>query len=329
MQKYTQLSQELRYQIYSFNKAGWTQCSIAKEIGVHQATISRELSRNKGKKEYSPKQAHKKSIKRKQQKRVFVKITESLKDRIVKYIRKKWSPDQISNYLKKKNIFISHESIYQLIIKDKKSGGKLYTHLRCQKKRKKRYGSIDRRGSIKNRVSIDFRPTIVDKRNRFGDWEADLIVGQGQKGYCVTLVERKTRFTIISTVSSKKAAEVRDVIIKQLLPYKESLKTITFDNGKEFALHEDIAKTLNIQCFFAHPYHSWERGTNENTNGLIRQYFKKNMSLDNLTQKDTQYVMNQLNYRPRKVIGFCFPIDLFWRHVVQCWKDNLNYALAI
>lgn len=329
MRKYTQLSQELRYQIYSFNKVDWTQCAIAEEIGVDQSTVSRELNRNNGKKGYRPKQAHEKAIVRKKNKRTYEKLISALKERVIKLIRKDWSPVQISNYLKKKGIFISHESIYKLIEVDKKNGGKLYKHLRCQKKRKKRYGSKDRRGSIKNRVSIEFRPAIVDLRVRFGDWEADLIVGKEQKGYCLTLVERITRFVIIRHLSTKKAIEVKNAIIAALSPYKGTLETITFDNGKEFALHEEIAKILNVECYFARPYHSWERGTNKNTNGLIRQYFKKKMRLDSLTQKDTQYVMNQLNYRPRKVIEFQFPIDLFWRYVVQCWNSSSNYALTI
>lgn len=223
------------------------------------------------------------------------------------------SPEQISGWLKLcRGISISHEWIYQYIYQDKRNGGCLHEHLRCQKKRRKRYGSYNRGGQIINRVSIDERPAIVDTRSRIGDWELDTIVGKAHKQAVVTLTERKTRFSLIRKVRFRTAENVANAIIELLWPIKEWVKTLTADNGKEFAFHDLIAISLSAKFYFAHPYSSWERGLNENTNGLIRQYIPKKTDFKTITQKKIDAIMEKLNNRPRKCLGFMTPNQIFF-----------------
>jgi IS30 family transposase len=307
---YTQLTQVQRYQIYALLKMGHTQTQMAACLEVHKSTISRELRRNRGKKGYRPKQAQQKAQERR------AKNSREIKKgtwRIVKEkLRLEWSPEQISGWLKRfVGIEISHESIYQYIYADKRAGGALYKHLRCQKKRRKRLGGQDRRGKITDQVSIEERPEIVDQRSRLGDWEVDLIFGKGRQGAVVTLTERKSRFTLIRKAASKSADLVAQTVV-DLLQWVQHAETITADNGKEFAKHKTISKELDLAFFFAHPYASWERGTNENTNGLIRQYLPKQRDLSNLTPEEECFVMDRLNLRPRKCLDFLSPFEVFF-----------------
>jgi len=266
---YTQLTQEQRYQISALLKTEHTQTKIATVIGVHKSTISRELRRNRGMRGYRPKQAHRFALKRRK-KSITRRITVETWSRIDDKLQQDWSPEQVSGWLKKNtDTEVSHEWIYQHIYKDKRSGGDLYKHLRCQKKRRKRTGDYDRRGKIPNQVSIEDRPEIVEQRERIGDWEGDTIIGAGRQGAIVTLVERKSRFTLLKQVANRTAAVVEDAILDLLKSYPAATHTITLDNGKEFANHQSIAQKLQSKVYFAHPYASWERGTNENTNGLI------------------------------------------------------------
>jgi IS30 family transposase len=224
-----------------------------------------------------------------------------------------WGSEQISGYGKRHNLFsISHERIYQYILADKISGGNLYLHLRYGKKKyRKRYGSTKRVSPIKNRVMIDARPNIVDTKERFGDWEIDTIIGkQGQKAI-VTLVERKSKKALIGIVGTKHGNFVTAQTIKLLLPIKSFVFTITADNGTEFSQHEIIAKKLGANIYFAHPYHSWERGLNENTNGLIRQYIPKGKDFSELIDKEIIYIQEQLNNRPRKSLNYATPNEVF------------------
>ena len=228
----------------------------------------------------------------------------------------RWSPEQISGYLKVNKLpGISHESLYQRIYADKRAGGTLHTALRCQKARKKRHGSRERRGTIPNQVSIELRPAIVDQRKRYGDWEGDLVIGAGQQQALVTLNERKSRYTLIGKVDRKTAQSVSDTMIALLMPFADCVHTLTTDNGKEFAQHERIAHSIDAQFFFAHPYCSWERGANENMNGLIRQFFPKKMAFDTITARDVAFVMNSLNHRPRKCLNFKTPHEVFMKQL--------------
>lgn len=313
MSVYTQLTRDQRYQIYAFLKAGFSQMAIAKEIGVHKSTVSRELSRNHGKRGYRPKQAHRLAANRRMVARKHVKLTPRLIALIESLIKQELSPEQVSGFLKRASRFtISHEAIYQHILKDKAHGGKLYQHLRhANKKRKKRYGSYDRRGQIVDRVSIDERPAIVDAKKRFGDWEIDTVIGKNHKGALITIVERKSKYTLIKRLAKKTADLVAKATVDLLSPFSKRVLTITSDNGKEFSQHNVIAKELKSNFFFAHPYHSWERGLNENTNGLIRQYFPKSTNFQLVTDEQIQTVMDRLNNRPRKTLGFKSPNEVF------------------
>jgi len=310
MNSYKQLAYEQRYQIYFMLKIGISQTDIAKEIGVHRSTVSREMRRNQGRRGYRPKQAHRFALSRRNKTKSY--ITPETWDWIDQLIREDWSPEQISGWLKRSgDIQISHEWIYQHIYEDKRKNGDLYRHLRCQKKRRKRYGSYDRRGKLSNRVSIERRPAEVESRQRLGDWEVDTMIGKRHKQAIVTLVERKSRLVLLRKVEQRTAEAVEDAITQLLEPWTHDVHTITADNGKEFANHEQIAEKLNANFYFAHPNAAWERGSNENAVGLVRQYFPKKQSFDPITNDDTELVMDLLNNRPRKCLDFKSPIEVF------------------
>ncbi len=262
---YTQLTQEQRYAIYSLMKERFSKSSISDVIGVHRSAVYRELARNTGQRGYRYKQAQRLTEKRRLNSQLPVRFTEAVQEIVVFYLEQEWSPEQISCFLKnRKNIHISHERIYQFIWSDKHSGGTLYKHLRhSQKKRRKRYNSKGNRGQIKGRVTIKERPEIVERKERIGDWESDTVIGKNHKGALVTVVERRTKFTLIKYVPRKTAEYVSKALIEMLTPFKDRVFTITNDNGKEFALHSEIAKKLEADVYFANPYHSWERGLNE------------------------------------------------------------------
>lgn len=312
MKHYKQLAREQRYGIYSLLKTGHSQTRIAKVIGVHKSTISRELNRNRGGRGYRYKQAHRLATARHQNKS-SPRIDAGTWTFIESLIRKDWSPEQISGWMKQEMRFsVSHERIYQYILQDKYSGGNLYLHLRCKKKKKKRYGSNDRRGQIRDRISIDQRPAIVEARSRLGDWEVDTIIGKRHKQAIVSLTERKSRLSLIHKVQRKTKEHVVVAINHLLEPIKEHVTTLTSDNGKEFAEHKILARQLEAEFYFAHPYASWERGTNENTNGLIRQYFPKKRDFTTITEEEINLAMNRLNNRPRKCLGFKTPNQVFF-----------------
>ena len=309
---YTQLTQEERYQIHALMKAGHNRTDIARVLGRHKSTISREIRRNRGLRGYRPKQAQRLSGERHQAKSK-TRIATTHWDMVKHLLREDWSPEQISLWMSSvKGIQISHEWIYQYILQNKTIGGDLHCHLRCQKQRRKRYGSYSRRGQLKYRVSIDQRPAIVETRSRLGDWELDTIIGKGHKQAIVSLTERKSRLTLIHKVERKTADNVTRAILRMLKPIADHVHTLTSDNGKEFAGHEMIAKKLAAQFFFAHPYSSWERGLNENTNGLIRQYFPKHRDFTTITQGEINQAMDKLNNRPRKCLGIKTPNQVFF-----------------
>ena len=311
MGSYAQLTYDQRYHIYMFMKAGILQTDISRIIGVHKSTISRELKRNRGKKGYRHKQAHQHAIGRRDKSQP--RITDKDWGMIEELIYLDWSPEQISEYCKEEQeLQISHEWIYQHIYRDKHNGGRLWKHLRCHKKRRKRYGSYDKRGQIPNRKWIDDRPQAVEDRSRLGDWEADTIIGKGKQGAIVTLVDRKSRFLRMGLV----ARRTKEIVAEKIISLLDDLPvhTITCDNGKEFTDHEIFAKALEAEVYFAHPYASWERGTNENTNGLIRQYIPKDTKFSDLTYEDMKFVENRLNMRPRKCLSFKTPVVILNNH---------------
>ena len=303
---YTHLTREERYQIYALKKAGHQQSEIARVLKRSEWTISRELSRNCGQRGYRPKQAHDMAVERR------AMNARTIEDTTWQFAQEKllqqWSPEQISAHAD-----ISPETVYLRVYADKRRGGELWKNLRCQKQRKKRYGCADRRGMIPNRRSIEDRPVLVEARCRIGDWEADTIIGKNHRQAIVSLVERKTGFTLIEKVERKTAQQVGQAMVGLLRPYRAQVHTITSDNGREFAKHEEIAKRLQADFYFAHPYASWERGTNENTNGLIRQYFPKNRDFTTITQQEIDTATTRLNNRPRKRLGYQTPNQVFFK----------------
>ncbi len=312
---YQHLTMDARCQIYALQSTGLTQKAIAEHLRVSASTICRELKRNSGQKGYRYQQADRKAIERrhkasskpKKMVPVLIRVIESR-------LRERWSPEQISGVLKSNNIEISAESIYRHIWADKKAGGSLYTYLRRRGKKYTYCGDKTAgRGCIPNRVDIQKRPKIVGHKSRTGDWEGDTIIGAKQQGVILSLVDRKTKFTLLAKMVGKHAAQVPSLIKKcfKRLPKKITGHSITFDNGKEFSKHQQITKTTGLRCYFATPYHSWERGLNEHTNGLVRQYCPKRSNLTQYSDEYIQYVEDQLNNRPRKVLGYRTPREVF------------------
>jgi transposase, IS30 family len=329
MKNYKQLTSGQRYQIYGLKQAGLKQAQIAEQVGVNKSTISREFKRNQGRRGWRPGQAQLFRDERKQACPNGKQFTLNDWGEIERLIRLGLSPTQAAQRLALEGVLpISHEAIYLHVYADKRKGGDLWQHLRCQKPRRKRYaGGADRRGTIKNSVSIDERPAIVDQKTRIGDWEGDTVIGKNQKGGLVTLAERVSRYVLAGSIPSRHAEGVAAVIKRLLIPHKDNCHTLTLDNGQEFASHEGIAAALQISVYFAHPYCSWERGLNENSNGLLRQYFPKGMDLTNVTDEQVQQAVDRLNHRPRKVLGFRSPHEVYFGVKMRYTKPPLVVAL--
>lgn len=313
---YRQLTQEQRYQIGAYLKMGKSKSEIAMEIRVHRSTVWRELKRNSTPYRYNPSHAiglsrerHKKKKKREVDKRIWATVE--------KLIRQEWSPEQISERLKLEGSpVVSHETIYQHIYRDKQKGGTLYMYLRRRHVNRKRIHKYCNRVGWNSRRPIAERPAIVEARSRIGDWEADTIIGRERKGGIVSLVERRSRYCLLQKVTTKSAQTVAEAVCTSLLAVKDKVLTITSDNGIEFMRHQTIAQRLDVDFFFADPYSSWQRGTNENTNGLVRQYFPKKTDFTTLSDSDIRLVNDRLNNRPRKVLAFRTPNEVFNNHFV-------------
>src|ERR1700719_3308036 len=312
---YLHLTCEQRCQIYALLRSGHTQSHIAHQIGVDPSAIGRELVRNSGARGYRFKQADEKaSLRRHQASGTPRKMTPAVVAVIEeKLTQQQWSPEQISGRLAQEGVAtISHESIYRHVWNDKKDGGNLYLHLRHSgKKYNKRKGRNSGRGLIPNRVDIDQRSAIVATKSRIGDWEADTIIGARHQTAVMSHVERRSKFTKLAKLPDKSANSVVQACRRVLLPLADRIETITYDNGKEFASHIKIATSLGALSYFAKPYHAWERGLNEHTNGLVRQYFPKGSDLSMLCDADVQRVEDKLNSRPRKILGYQTPREVF------------------
>ena len=319
MSKYRRVTYEDRCQIYALSKGGTSQESIASVLGVSQSTVSRELRRNRGQRGYRFKQAEAKAQARQAIRRKPRKLTASVRRKVEAKLRQmRWSPEQISGWLRDQGIKLSHERIYQMIWQDKRDGGNLWRSLRRRGKRyNKRAGKNAGRGLIPNRIDISDRPAIVARKARLGDWEGDTVASAGHKGGLLTLVERKSLLTKISKLRRSTARATQRATVRRLKPIGNFVHTITFDNGKEFAAHQDIAHALKAKIFFATPYHAWERGLNENTNGLIRDFFPKGTDFSTIANAEVAKVERLLNARPRKSLGFRSPQEVF---------DSLAYS---
>jgi IS30 family transposase len=321
--KYKQLTMMQRYQIEALKKEGLSQRAIANNICVHHSTISRELKRNSlDNDEYNAVNATVSARLRYQYKTKNRRLTKKHTSFIKKCMKDGFSPEQISGRMAIATELrpVSHETIYRYIYHNKRSGGNLYKYLRHKnKKYTKRSASYRSRGQIKNRIPIDFRPAIVEDKLRVGDWEVDTIIGKNHHQAIVTIVDRNSKFTLMKKVEAKQARVVTDAIIHLLKPVQEHTLTITSDNGKEFSYHEEIAETLETDFYFANPYQSWQRGLNEHTNGLIREYFPKKMPFIGITDEQIVEVQNKLNRRPRKILGYKTPAEVFFDTITKSY----------
>jgi IS30 family transposase len=293
-----------RHTISCMLNQGQTKAEIAATIGKHRSVVCREIKRNKDQRNgaYNSDLADRKYAKRQKEKHKHKRFTTEVQAHVEGLLQEDYSPEQIVGFSKKNNMdCVSHERIYQHIWADKKKKGELHQHLRRKgRKYRKRGAGKDSRGIIKDRVSIEQRPLIVEKRSRFGDLEADLIIGKNYQQAIVTLNDRASGVLKMKKVPSKQADLVAKAINEMLEEWTPFIHTLTSDNGKEFAAHKSIAEHLNIDYFFAHPYHSWERGSNENLNGLVRQYFPKKSDFYNLSDIHIKTIEEKLNNRPRK-----------------------------
>jgi len=303
--KYRRLTYGDRRVIENMSKAKSTQSDIASVLGMSQSTISRELSRNCEYGFYGKDRAHARAMVRQINKPRRYVVDEPELNVLRTHLKKKWSPETISAVCFEGRI--SHQTFYNYIRRDRREGGKLYRYLYLRKSRRKRYGEPETRGHIRNRVSIEERPQLVAQKARFGDWEGDLIMGANHKGAILTLVERKSKYLCAARMSGKNADETRGNAIRLLR--NMNTKTITFDNGKEFASHEEIGGKLGAKVYFAHPYSSWERGLNEYTNRLLRQYFPKGMDLRKAKECELKMALREINSRPRKGLDWKSPND--------------------
>jgi len=311
---YSHVTRDIRCQIYALKSIGMSLQNIAKQVDKDVSTISREITRNTGMRGYRFNQADNAACARRTNaSKVPKKLTDELVAKIDAGLADEWSPDQISGRLEKDGTLISHETIYRHIWSDKRTGGKLYMHLRHNGKRyNKRSSGKAGRGCIPNRVDITARPAIVETKSRIGDWEGDTVISAVSKTALLTVVDRCSKFTLIKKIGQKTAENVRVAMTNRMRLLPHPVHTITYDNGMEFAAHQKISDELGSKGYFAAPYHSWERGLNEHTNGLIRQYLPKSFDFKDVTDDEIQAIENKLNHRPRKVLQYRTPFEVFF-----------------
>ena len=329
---YSHLTQDERCHIFLMRVEKRTISEIALALDRHKSTISRELQRNRSDERWSPFRAQKRYQERRQNSCNAKRVSEEAIDAVANYVRLGLSPEQAIERLSLElgqKMAVSHDTVYRWIYARKQMGdGELFKCLRGQRGRRKPYRDSSRRSPIKNRVSIDDRPAIVGLKTRLGDWEGDTVIGKGHQGVLLTLVERCSRYSVAALLENKQADGVAAAINRLLLPHKDKCHTLTFDNGLEFAKHADISACLGVDIYFAHPYHSWERGANENVNGLIRQYHPKSTNLKKVRPHEMRATIDKLNHRPRKCLGYKTPHEVFYNLPVTPLK-NPHVALRI
>jgi IS30 family transposase len=313
MARYRRLQHEDRCQIYALLQQGVSQQQIAAQLGFSQGSISREISRNRTGKCYCHDKAQAKAQARQSVRAQPRKLTPAIRAKIVHLLQtKRWSPEQISHHLGRRNTPLSHETIYRMIWRDKHAGGVLWQSLRRRAKRyNKRADKTAGRGIIPGRIDISCRPRVVEQRRRIGDWEGDTVLGCKRRGALLTMVDRTSRNLAMALLPQATAQLTNRAIIRRMKPMAKQVHTITFDNGKEFAGHAMIAAALRARVYFAKPHHAWERGSNENTNGLIRDFFPKGTDFTKVTPAQVARVERLLNDRPRKILGFKTPSEVF------------------
>ena len=319
MMKYQQLTLDERVLISYLLTQGQNQSEIARAIGRHRCTISRELRRNRCNlydASYRFSRAQEKTVARRRRSRRNFHYSERDFAIVRRLLRKQWSPEQIAGIIRHCKLMrrgISHETIYRYIWRDKKAGGQLWRYLRqASKRRRKRYRAYDSRGRLANKRNISERPTSVESRRFRGHWEIDTVMGKGSKHCIVTIVERKSGYVVIGKLKDRTTRSLNRRCIERLDQETAAVTTITADNGTEFHQYAEIEERTNTRFYFANPHHSWERGTNENTNGLIRQYLPKGMSMAKVTQQQCDRIAKKLNTRPRKRHGFKTPEEILY-----------------
>jgi IS30 family transposase len=313
--KYHQITHGERYRISALRQEGLCPAAIARRLGRHRSTISREYARNGSRwdNRYRPSRAQEQANGRRSRSRRNQRFDEMDWLFVDSLLREQWSPEQAAGYLRKRGtVSISHETIYCHVWKDRENGGDLCKHLRCApKKRRKRYARYDSRGRLAGKRHISERPSWIERRSQVGHWEIDTVMGSGD-GHCVlTLLERATGYVLIGKLTSRTMEETARRTIQLIRKHPEKFKTITADNGTEFHAYKKIEKATGVKIYFATPYHSWERGSNENANGLIRQYLPKRKSMAHVTQHDCNQIAEKLNTRPRKRYDFDTPEKRF------------------
>jgi len=318
MSKYHQLTQEERYRITAHRMAGCSQAEVARLLGRHRSTVSRELMRNATTHDgaYRAEKAHEYARARLRRCRRGPRFSEQDLVRIDRLVRRKWSPEQIAGLFKKKRaLSISHETIYRRIRREKRFGGELWRSTRIMSKfARKRYRSQDSRGVLPGKRHISERPAEVELRRIVGHWEGDTVMGSDMRHCILTLVERVTGYVIIKKLKARTKEEATRAATRAIASHRAKFKTITFDNGTEFHAYKVLEDRFTLKCYFATPYHSWERASNENTNGLIRQYLPKGSCMGELTQARCGCIARELNARPRKRHGYSTPAELYQRH---------------
>jgi len=313
---YCQLTSAERYMLAALRRQGLNQSEIARALGRHRSTVCREVSRNSTRADgrYRAFTAQERTNGRRSRSRRNQRFTPQDFTVVDELLCRQWSPEQVSGHLGRLgHLCISHETIYRHIWRDKRAGGLLYTHLRgARKQRRKRYGSYDSRGRLAGKRPISERPPTVETRRQIGHWEIDTVMGAGSKDCIVTLVERKTGLLLIGKLKDRTTASLNGRVIGIIERHGGRFETITSDNGTEFHNYERIEERTKATFYFARPYHSWERGSNENANGLIRQYLPKGSSMAVLTQQHCNSIARKLNQRPRKRLGFKTPLECYY-----------------
>jgi IS30 family transposase len=312
---YCQLTSGERYMLAALRKQGLNQSQMARALGRHRSTISRELRRNGSRlrDHYRPSKAQERTNGRRSRSRRNLRFTTQDFAQVNELLCRQWSPEQVAGHLGRLGqLSISHETIYRYIWRDKESGGLLHTHLRgARKRRRKRYGSYDSRGKLAGKRLISQRPAVVETRGQTGHWEIDTVMGTGSKDCIVSLVERKTGLLLIGKLEDRTCESLNRRVIRLINGHDGLFETITADNGTEFHNYKRIEERTQAIFYFARPYHSWERGSNENANGLIRQYLPRGTSMEGLSQKLCNSIAKKLNTRPRKRLGFRTPLECY------------------
>ena len=315
---YHQLTQEERYRITAQSMCGDSPAQIARLLVRHRSTITRELRRNATQHDgdYRAEKAHSYAVARRRRCRRKARFSAADMAQVSRLIRRKWSAEQISGTLRKRGtLHISHETIYRRLRWDKRAGGDLWRHTRIMSKfGRKRYRSHDSRGVLPGKRSIAQRPIAVERRRRIGHWEGDTVMGSDQRHCVLTLVERKTGYAIIKKLSARNKDEVTRAATRAIRQHCRNFKTLTLDNGTEFHDYAVLEQRFPVKIYFATPYHSWERGSNENFNGLLRQYLPKGTCMRNVTQVRCDQIADDLNHRPRKRLDFDTPASRYHRN---------------